>query len=73
MWNLKYETNELIYKTETDGTDLENKLTVIKGESGCRARLIAILWLLCPWDSPGKDTGVGCHFLLQRGDGGGIN
>ena len=22
-------------------------------------------WLLCPWDSPGKDTGVGCHFLLQ--------
>ena len=22
--------------------------------------------LLCPWDSPGKNTGVGCHFLLQR-------
>ena len=21
--------------------------------------------LLRPWDSPGKDTGVGCHFLLQ--------
>ena len=21
--------------------------------------------LLCPWDSPGKITGVGCHFLLQ--------
>ena len=21
--------------------------------------------LLCPWASPGKDTGVGCHFLLQ--------
>ena len=20
--------------------------------------------LLCPWDSPGKKTGVGCHFLL---------
>ena len=20
---------------------------------------------LCPWDSPGKNTGVGCHFLLQ--------
>ena len=19
--------------------------------------------LLCPWDSPGKNTGVGCHFL----------
>ena len=22
--------------------------------------------LLCPWDSPGKNTGAGCHFLLQR-------
>ena len=21
--------------------------------------------LLCPWDSPGKNTGVGCHFLPQ--------
>ena len=22
--------------------------------------------LLCPWDFPGKNTEVGCHFLLQR-------
>ena len=22
--------------------------------------------LLCPWDSPGKNTGMGCHFLLQE-------
>jgi len=21
--------------------------------------------LLCPWDFPDKNTGVGCHFLLQ--------
>ena len=21
--------------------------------------------LPCPWDSPGKNTGVGCHVLLQ--------
>ena len=21
--------------------------------------------ILCPWDSSGKNTGVGCHFLLQ--------
>ena len=21
--------------------------------------------LHCPWDSPGKITGMGCHFLLQ--------
>ena len=23
-------------------------------------------WILCPWDSPGKNTGVGCHAFLQR-------
>ena len=23
------------------------------------------LLFLFPWDSPGKNTGVGCHFLLQ--------
>ena len=33
-------------------------------------QLFATLWtaahqLLCPWDSPGKNTGVGCHTLFQ--------
>ena len=32
--------------------------------------LFATLWIVacqtpCPWDSPGKNTGVGCHALLQ--------
>ena len=31
MWNLKKDTNELIYKTERLA-DIENKLIVIKGE-----------------------------------------
>ena len=22
--------------------------------------------LLCPWHFPGENTGVGCHFFLQR-------
>ena len=26
---------------------------------------VACTRLLRPWDSPGKSTGVGCHFLLQ--------
>ena len=35
-----------------------------------RVWLFVTLWtvaarLLCPWDSPGKNTGVGCHALLQ--------
>ena len=33
MWNLN-NTNELIYKTEIDCTDLENTLMVSKGERG---------------------------------------
>ena len=33
-------------------------------------RLFMTLWavahrLLCPWDSPGENTGVGCHALFQ--------
>ena len=34
----------------------------------CRTLATHGLWparLLCPWDSPGKNTGVGSHFLLQ--------
>ena len=27
---------------------------------------LSLTWLLCPWDSSGKNTGVGCHTLLQR-------
>ena len=34
-----------------------------------RVRLFVTRWavirLLCPWDSPGKNAGVGCHALLQ--------
>ena len=26
---------------------------------------LGICMLLCPWDFPGKNTGVGCHFLLR--------
>ena len=37
-----------------------------------RVQLCATLWtaaprLLCPQDSLGKNTGVGCHFLLLSG------
>ena len=27
--------------------------------------LVSRTWLLCPWNSPGKNTGVGCHSLLH--------
>ena len=31
MWNLKYDTNELIYETEID-SNIENRTVVAKGE-----------------------------------------
>ena len=36
-----------------------------------QVRLFASPWtvaarLLCPWNSPGKNTGVGCQSLLQE-------
>ena len=37
MWNLKYDTNEPTYKTETESQNIENRLAVAKGagpESG---------------------------------------
>ena len=42
-----------------------------KSESESHSIMSDSLWpheptsLLCPWNSPGKTTGVGCHFLLQ--------
>ena len=39
--------------------------------SRCHVQLFATPWtvqsvrLLCPWNSPGKNTGVGCHALFQ--------
>ena len=35
---------------------------VMQGLSSCP---LSSARLLCPWDSPGKNTGVGCHFFLQ--------
>ena len=44
-----------------------------ESESVSRSVISDSLWphgllldkLLCPWNFPGKNTGVGCHFLLQ--------
>ena len=47
----------------------------LKVKSLSRVRLFATPWtvtctrLLCPWDFLGKNTGVGCHFLLQVSNG----
>ena len=30
-----------------------------------QVQLLSIGWFFFPWDSPGKNNGVGCHTLLQ--------
>ena len=43
MWNLKYDIDELIYKTETD---IQNRPVVAKGEVGiCSYNLLSIEWI----------------------------
>ena len=37
MWNLKYDINELIYKTETDSTNIDNR-HVVKGNGVAEGR-----------------------------------
>ena len=32
----------------------------------CNPMDCSLTRFLCPWDFPGKNTGVGCHFLLQE-------
>ena len=50
---------------------MEKQLSIILcAQSLSRVQLLVTLWaiarrLLCPWDFPGKNTGVGCHALLQ--------
>ena len=47
------------------------KIMYVFGGGGLVAKsypTLATLWtpkLLCPWDSPGKNTGVGCQFFFQ--------
>ena len=72
----KCDTSKLIYKTETDSQSQRKNLWLPEGKKERKWSCSVVsnsLWphglqptrLLPPWDSPGKSTGVGCHFLLQ--------
>ena len=56
----------------TSRTTWEAKIGFNEMKSLSHVQLFAIPWitmltmLLHPWNFPGKSTGVGCHFLLQR-------
>ena len=52
------------YYYDDDDDDDDNDVTSVVSDS-VRPHGLQPTRLLRSWDSPGKNTGVGCHFLLQ--------
>ena len=68
LWYFRSNPKEKEFWTESQVSFFPSLVPMLSCFS--RVRLFVILWtavdqLLCPWDSPGKNTGVGCHVLLQ--------
>ena len=71
----KKETSFSVYPSILRNSQLPNDQISFSNKRACLVILVASdslryhgPWpakLLCPWDSPGKNTGIGCHFLLQ--------
>ena len=60
----KYPWNQTNLKRKTDTLVLKVKVLVAQlCPTLCEAIDCSPARLLSPWDSPGKNTGVGCHFL----------
>ena len=47
------------FKSESEG-EVAQSFSTLRDPIDC-----SLPRLLCPWDFPGKNTGVGCHALLQ--------
>ena len=62
-------TERIIDRGETENNlEQESKVKVLVTQSCptlCDPMVCSPPRLLCPWNSPGKNTAVGCHFLLQ--------
>ena len=62
FWPESLKLKEFILTEES-----EVKATLAQSCPTLRPRGLKPPRLLCPWDSPGKNTGVGCHFLPDPG------
>ena len=58
-------TNSRITEAEDRISEVEDRMVDINEADSSGAHGLQPTRLLCPWDSPGKSTGVGCHCLLQ--------
>ena len=52
-------------KTESEAHNLAGEIRACILSHSVMSDSLQPARFLCPWDSPGKTIGVGCHFLLQ--------
>ena len=67
-WEESDKTEQLSTHTHTFAFSCVDICVVILSLSHVRllrTRGLKLTRLLCPWNSPGTNTGAGCHFLLQ--------
>ena len=65
LWLLGLKGGRISWKVGTDIHALPCCAESLSHVRLCTAPWTAAPRLLCPWDSPGKSTGVGCHARLQ--------
>ena len=65
-WLCWLDSNKCIYKTSRDfmNYEMQNISSSVMSDSS-QSHWLQPSRLLCPWNSPGKNTGVGCHALPQ--------
>jgi len=59
-WTSEAQKGEVICPTERESISRSVVSNSLRPHTLQPARL------LCPWNSPGKNSGMGCHFLLQE-------
>ena len=70
-FRIKHQWSGLGRKLETELHLLSTKDSLVAWKSNCSSLSLVQLFVtpmdcsLCSWNSPGKNTGLGCHSLLQ--------
>ena len=66
-WLCWLDSNKCIYKTSRDfmNYEMQNISSSVMSDSS-QSHWLQPARLLCPWNSPGKNTGVGSHSIFQR-------
>ena len=66
MAESKEELKSLLMRVKEESEKADLELSIQKCKIMVSGPITSQLMLLCPWDSPGKNTGVGSHSFLQE-------